>query len=217
VSSGPLYIVVAACLGYAFCQRCHVLRYAIARKSGWYAYLHVTSFGGLVLLCGALLQRGALALIDHLDPVAVARVDAPTLMFIRDAVTSALLATLACLATNARIDRSAALDRAWKDDLNQMLYEAIERDAMVTVHLDTGKVFAGFVLDTFEPSEESSYITLLPVWVGHEHERTMLAHKDADLNADALNAYVHGDAPLDRATLTAVTIPRERIAFCQNG
>ena len=57
MSSGPLYIVVAACLGYAFCQRCHVLRYAIARKSGWYAYLHVTSFGGLVLLCGALLQR----------------------------------------------------------------------------------------------------------------------------------------------------------------
>jgi len=217
----PIYLVLAACIGYVFCQLCYLQRYKTARKSGWYSYLHVTSFGLGFLGVGITISRLGVAATCELVAGCAIDVDNEIIALVSDGFFGVATATAVCSFVNARIDRAESLSRAWKDDLSRMLHKAIDEYEVITVHLESGKIFEGYVLDTFEPSEENSYLTLLPTLVGHENPEDQEFVVEEFVNEEFLSdSYAEDDrARGDDEEIQAVqvTIPKAKIMFCRRG
>lgn len=218
----PVYLVLAACIGYVFCQCCHLQRYRIARKSGWYSYLHVTSFGLAFVAAGIVLGTTVIGFLCAIEPVCGIDFSADGSRLISDGLSAAVAATVSCVVINATVDRAEALSRAWKDDLSRLLQLAISRDDVITLYLESGKIIEGYVLDTFEPSEENSHVTVLPTMIGHQNPDTFELEIEELVNEPWLrNVYEEttetAEDSSDVIEPVEVTIPRASIVLCRRG
>lgn len=160
--SATVIILVAACAGYIFVTSFYPLKYKFARKSGHHLYLSVLVIGipftfASMLLGSILFKEGPTVFI----------------FFICSAIASPY--TLACL-LNAFANRKqqAMWDTLSRDDLGWVLAHAIVEYKPIQVTLDTSKCYVGFVMDTLEPKDDNSYLSVLPIYSGYRDEKQQL-------------------------------------------
>src|SRR4051812_41091989 len=60
----------------------------------------------------------------------------------------------------------------WNDYLEELLTDALENIRQVSITLNNGKVYVGFVLRTFDPAYDRKYIVILPTMSGYRAETT---------------------------------------------
>lgn len=72
---------------------------------------------------------------------------------------------------------------------------------------------------SFEPSEETSFVTLLPTLIGYEDVKDCRFLPGEAINVALIERAWREETILDEDVDAAVrvTIPRERIAFCRSG
>lgn len=199
MATGAVYLVIAACIGYAFTANTYLFRYALARKSGWYSYLYVTSFGIALTFLGIAINRS----IVDLPPGPFDRLWSDTLCTMG-------VALLGTLATNFLVDDAAAIERVWKDDLDRLLYQALKIDWAVQVTTESNAIYVGYVIDTIEPGTPRAFLTLLPLKSGYRDPHTLEERLTRDFR-NVSEALETGD-PL--ASRYALVLPISTIVSC---
>lgn len=194
---GLAYIVVAACAGYIFCQNCHYFKYPLARKQGYYAYLYVITAGIPLLLLSVLITWWVSP-----SPHTVFG------NFLWEILLVPIFIFVSCLAANCWIDDNEALRLAWKDDLSQLLYQAMENDKLVCVTLENRKIYIGSVFKTLEPDPSNTFFTLTP-WVGGYRNKDTLRLTLTHTYDKIINGFSSGSLP--DMHLYQMVIPKTQI------
>jgi hypothetical protein len=68
----------------------------------------------------------------------------------------------------------------WNDYLEELLTDALEDTRQVSVTLNNGKVYVGFVVRTFDPAYDRKYIVILPTMSGYRAATTHRLIFDTD-------------------------------------
>ncbi|UZD66728.1 hypothetical protein [Marinobacter sp. AN1] len=107
--------------------------------------------------------------------------------------------------------RSVALWEAWQEnDIELICAYAVGEFKPVAVTLESKKVYVGIVADTIEPSDQDSYLSILPLYSGYrdDSQAFKLNHKYVTL----IEALLGEGKELSGTTLDyAIAIPLERI------
>jgi hypothetical protein len=165
--------------GYAFSRACNVSRYLAAREEGHRLYFR-SAFWGFALFVTALLIRLLLVanfelyrnLEDEFRDVIAPYLKEPekgnpfqlTIIAVGALLIGAPLGKL----LNIVFWRGPALARAIKhDDFEVLLNEAVGRTTPVALSMSSRKFYVGFITQTFDPSHDRKWITILPLVSGY--------------------------------------------------
>jgi hypothetical protein len=72
-------------------------------------------------------------------------------------------------------DRKKELRRTiagWNDYLELLLTQALDETRQVSITLKNGKVYVGFVVQTFDPAYDRKYLVVLPTMSGYREATT---------------------------------------------
>lgn len=201
-SIAALVIAIAAS-GYILASKCLLYKYHIARQNGHRLYLSCLTYGTYAL-APALLFTLILSLIiprvEHnlyisaiLTFVIAFLFTAiyncrPSLREIKKIISKAhetpIHKTFENLKKQFEIDEDRnthALWEAWREhDIEFICAHALSQFKPVAITLETRKVYVGMVADTIEPSENDSYLSILPLYSGYrdrEEHQLRLNHR----------------------------------------
>lgn len=187
-----------AASGFIIATYCYKFKFEIARQSGHRLYLTVVTYGFLPAI------PAAVFLLLFIPA------EASAYPLVLGLVTIILSIGLTVGYNKKAPDaKQTALLKAWKqDDLESVCSAALLNFRPVAVSLENRKVYIGYVADTLEPSEDASYISIIPIRSGYRDKETMqlkLTHKYQSI----INALSKGDTDMDERYL--IVIPRNRI------
>ena len=92
------------------------------------------------------------------------------------------------------------------DFLETMLERALRESKQISLTLNSGKVYVGFVSKMFDPSYERKYITLLPTMSGYRDKDTLKLHITTDYYKVYLRA-IAGENVVERVNDLEVLLP----------
>lgn len=206
--------------GYIFVMREPVLARKVARYNGQRFYLTVAIFG-MILFCLSYILIVALDLLLALVP------DNKLFTYNHDSTPSfvipALFGAFICAlflpwAENQEDD----LIKFWKeDDVDWLMYGAMEQHKPVIVSLESRKTYIGLISDGLEPEKERSFITIIPLYSGYRDKDTLnlCLENNYDAVRKRLQELVSGDCTQDQSELLKseindyrLVIPRRTIA-----
>lgn len=187
-----------AASGFIIATQCYKFKFEVARQSGHRLYLTVITYGFLPAIPASVLLLFFIPPESSAYPLWLALI----ILIISIAFT---------IWHNKHTPdaKQTALLKAWKqDDLESVCSAALLHFRPVAVSLENRKVYIGYVADTLEPSEDASYISIIPIRSGYRDKETMqlrLTHKYDSI----ITALFEGKTDVDERYL--IVIPRNRI------
>lgn len=173
----PLIIIIAACAGYLFCDKCIKYKYIFPREDGQRFYIKAVTFGFPFVLFALLVNEFVFWLPQH-TPF-------PTLFDLskeEGAIYANLFALiyawLAARTYNRVVGEKGRLEHFSKamlaDDFDAVLWRSMSSFQPIAVTLENRKVYVGLVADGLEPGNDAkSYLTILPLLSGHRVSDTL--------------------------------------------
>jgi hypothetical protein len=216
--------------GLIFCSNWNFTRWRVAREEGHRLYFRAVFFGALIFVGVAVVRyqlesrfpRYAAAVSsvkERLQPMVKEQNSAaPT----ADLTITCFLAMLAGLPLawllNLIFPKQYWLRRAIrKDALEAFLLDAAEREVSIGVTMDDGKVYVGYLVESFDPTVGRKCILLLPLMSGYRDQETR------NVNFTTFYIELYGGegvnqtplpAPLEHLTAEdfIIVLPADRIA-----
>lgn len=236
MSGGFAILAVAiATAGYILASKCLLNRYRVARQSGHRLYLSSLKYG-VYALFPALLITWILSLATSIlnTPITTAALTILSSIIFTEYYNRkpgpSQWKELKELIKNIRNHspaenyekffnifeinkerKTVALWEAWQEnDVELICAYAVGEFKPIAVTLDSKKVYVGMVSDTIEPSDQESYLSILPLYSGYrdDSQAFKLNHKYTTL----INALLDDKKNLNGNVLDyAIAIPVERI------
>lgn len=234
--SFAILAVAIATSGYVLASKCLLNRYRVARQSGHRLYLSSLKYG-VYAFFPALLLTWLLSLVA--PSINAPNTSAALTLFVAIAFTEwynrnpsreqwlkflQLLPDLLNQPLSKSYQRlleiypidemrkSLALWEAWQEnDIELICAYAASEFKPVAVTLETKKVYVGMVSDTIEPSDQDSYLSILPLYSGYRDDTQTfkLNYRYTTLIKGLLGE--GDDEIIDNALDYAVAIPLDRI------
>lgn len=207
--SGLLLIVTSAAIGYWFITNTYRYKYKAARKVGQHLYLMSVACGLIFTLLAYFIGEATLFFKDDWKHLSVGWDGNESSQYIHLFGCAFIISCLVSYAYNRKYGKAKSMrDEAEKNDLDAVVYRASSQSKPLQVTLQSRKVYIGMVLDSFEPSDENSYLTLIPLYSGYRTE--------ADLEMTLTNKYPINPRTLNRDFIEdlGVVIPKESIVTC---
>lgn len=167
--------------GYFFANTCNITRFRAAREEGHRLYFRSALYGVLSFVLALLLrilllnvwadyrawEQPALEAIRHI--LKEGSEDSAVVVFLL--VIAMLIGIVAGPLVNRALPKGWWLKLAIKDDeLEALLHRALARAMPVSLTMENGKVYVGFVLKTFEPKTVRKNFRILPLMSGYRSE-----------------------------------------------
>lgn len=210
--SGLLHVIIVAAIGYRFVHSTYRFKYKAARKTGQHFYLMSVAWGIVFTSLAAALGYGLTSLGLQTGHLSLVWEPSNQALYVHAYLGGLALSWLVSYAYNLKYDKVSSLQvEAYKSDLDQVVFRASAQQKPLQVTLDTRKVYIGMVLDSFEPSQENSYLTLIPIYSGHRTE--------ADLEMTLTNQYPYVKKMIDNKDSDdlqdlGIVIPKDKIVTC---
>jgi len=211
---GAISLVIILSAGYLFCVRCYLTRYLVARQVGYKLYLSSGAVGVIFLFVAhfAYYLQNQLWWITGLDYLFVIE-NAELPYFL--SILAFALAILVCEVYNSRSYAKATnLWKAWhKDDLESICAYAQEGFKLISVTLDTRKVYVGYVFDSLEPDNSQSHLTVIPIYSGYRKEdnQKMELNHTYEAVITLLSGQGDSDSDFEQIKDYCITFSRDRI------
>lgn len=233
--SFAILAVAIATAGYILASKCLLNRYRVARQSGHRLYLSSLKYGVYALFPALLIAWVLSLVIPSLNaPITTATLTIlsaiafteyynrkPSLSqwkdlknLLGDIRKQPVAESYGKLLEIFPIDeerRTFALWEAWQEnDIELICAYAVGEFKPVAVTLESKKVYVGIVSDTIEPSDQDSYLSILPLYSGYRDDvqAFKLNHKYTTL----IEALLGEGKELSGDSLDyAIAIPLERI------
>ena len=206
---GVFHVFATAAIGYFFIICTYKFKYQAARKTGQHLYLSSIAWGLLFLICASAILYG-LQFADKVAHFKNGWSNAGLTTEIHFWTLAGLLALFSAVITNLFQSKHKCLQNE-ANELDKVVYKASIERKPIQVTTDTRKVYIGMVADTFEPSDENSYLAILPIYSGYRTE--------GFLEMKLTNKYPYTAQELDQLKQEtfmdlSITIPRSRIVTC---
>ena len=177
-----LYILFSAASGFAFTRLCYVLKYKVARESGYSLYLYCLSIGFLFFLLSFTLFKFFLFLTSFFDwPIIIIFNEEDKVIFLCG--STIFWSVVASFVYNKSVPFSKELNLVKvfeKSDFDSICLNAMTDFKPIGISLSNRKVYVGYVIDTLSGSQDNLYLTIMPIFSGYRHPKTlrfMLASK----------------------------------------
>lgn len=190
--------------GLIFCSHWNFTRWRVVREDGHRLYFRAILFGSILFVVVAALRyyleplfpswMGFISSIKiAIKPMAK---EATTAAAVSDLAITCFLAMFAgwpfAKLLNLAFWQSFWLKRAIeKDDLEEFIRSAVEKEIPISATMDDGKVYVGFVAGGFDPAIGRKCIQLLPLASGYRDSKT---HK---LTFTTFYTALYGDTPIN--------------------
>jgi hypothetical protein len=217
--------------GLIFCSNWNFTRWRVAREEGHRLYFRAVFFGALIFVGIAVVRyqvesrfpRYAAAVSSvkqRLQPMAKEQNSAAP---VADLTITCFLAMLAGLPLawllNLIFRKQYWLRRAIrKDALEAFLLDAADREVSICVTMDDGKVYVGYLVESFDPTVGRKCILLLPLMSGYRDQETRNVNFTTFYTElygdDGVNQTVPLPTPLQHLTAEdfIIVLPADRIA-----
>lgn len=60
-----------------------------------------------------------------------------------------------------------------KNDFDFICFKAMADEKPIAISHESGKVYVGYVIDTMDPADENSHLTILPIYSGYRETETL--------------------------------------------
>lgn len=210
--------------GYCFVTLDPVMRRQISRYDGQRLYL-------IVVVTGLLLFFASYVLLVALDEILAITPENSIFTYNHDpkrdinvpALFFALFLAIFMPKSILRFKESPEDDLVnyWReDDLDWLMFRAMDEHKTVIVSLDSRKTYIGFISDGLEPEKERSFITIIPLYSGYRDRETLnlCLENNYDGVRQRLQELVGGDCSehrskllIDEITDYRLVIPRKTI------
>lgn len=196
------FVLFTACIGYFYCNRVSLLRYQVARKQNWHIFFYSFFYGAVFQL----IAYGISSFVCE-NLFCISTNELNYLIFL--CIFAFCLSGITSLVVNYIIDTRRSLKSLSGDDLSKLLLHSIENyeyPQPVQFTLDNRKSYVGFVLDSIEPKDDDSFITILPLFSGHRDKDSLHLKLDYDYSS-----FFDDNESIEKLP---IVIPKQRIMNC---
>ena len=196
------FVLFTSCIGYFFCNRVWLLKYKVVRKENWHIFFYSFFFGAFFQLVAYSISN-----IICRSWFCITTSELNYLIFL--SVFALCLSYITSLIVNHVIGIRRSLEFSFGDDLSELLLNSIQKykyPQPVQFTLDNRKSYVGFVLDSLEPKDDGSFITILPLFSGHRDKDTLCLSLDYDYST-----FFNDDDSIEKLP---IVIPKHRIMNC---
>lgn len=170
--------------GYLFSQNCCLTRFRVVRLEGYHLYFRCALSGSIFFLLAmalfwvmvAYLPESILS-VGHDVKRSFDRVFSTSGSAVFGATVISLLSILIAYVLLHIVNRIvpkeyAAFLAIQYDDLELLIYRAVTQLKAVSITVENGKVYVGWILFGFEANDERKFIRMLPIMSGYRDEVT---------------------------------------------
>jgi len=175
--------------GYIFSTVAHLFSYRIMRLDGYHLYFRAATYGSFFVSCSLALFIALHYLflntwlgdlvegIKHEFNASLKISDSQIFELLLISVGSVLLSSIFARLCNAVFPYEFS---HWfniqNDDFELLLYRAITNNDLIQVTMENKKVYVGFVVRGFRPTEERKHLRILPVISGYRGAKGKVHH-----------------------------------------
>jgi len=188
--SVALFILLPILLsGYIFASNANVFSYNIMRLEGYHLYFKSATYGTYFVflssvivivfhyqLTGSFLEPYISSIKDELNST-FSVTETPIFELILVSFISIVLSIKLVSICNFIFDEKFSHFLNIKnDDFELLLLRAMEKEDLVQVTMENGKVYVGFVIRGFKPKEERKHLRILPIYSGYRDDVGKVHH-----------------------------------------
>lgn len=181
--SYAVLLIFTAIAGFIFCEYCYPYKILLPRLNGQAFYIRALTFGIPFLVTSFLVSKFAFYLptkfpATHLFTVA----DDENLFSI--GIFAIVLGYITSKVVNYLFNHERFKDKRkqWikdamgKNDFDSIIYQSANKVSLITITLDSRKVYVGITFDGLDPKPNNSHLTLLPIFSGYRDSETLNLH-----------------------------------------